>query len=339
MAATMREVAEAAGVSVSSVSRVFAAPHTVGGVTRDKVMAVARDMNYRPNQVARSLATGQTKSLALIVPDVANPFFAALVKSVQNRAHHRGRIVVIGDTDEQPRDEYELATALATRVDGLLLVSSHMSAEQLGEVLSAVPTVLLNSEPGESPSVLATSSDGMRQAVEHLYALGHRSCAYVNGPPQSWSNGHRRTALVEACQRLHMDLVEFGPYQPKFASGVASADLVQASGVTAVIAHNDMIALGLLSRFAQQGVAVPGDISVIGVDDTPLAATTIPPLTTVRVPLGEMGIRAVDLLLDVLDAPKIKQPIIYLPASLTVRGSTGRVSIENRYHLQDAVMS
>ena len=327
--ANIAEVAAAAGVSTSTVSRAFVAPHSVRVDTRERVLTVARRLGYTPNRVARSLAMGKTGSLGLIVPDVANPFFAMILKAVQARARRKEYTIFLVDTDEHPADEYELAVALTAQVDGLLLVSSRMPDERVREVIARTPTILVNRRIEGVPGVLVPSTDGMTQAVQHLHALGHRTCCYVSASHTSWSNAQRVAAVRTAGATLGMELIELGPFEPRFDAGVRAADLVPASGATAVIAHNDMVALGTMARFAQRGIAVPDDVSVVGVDDTLLATAADPPLTSVRIPLEEIGTRAVDLLLDALGGHRDAPPaVVEMPTALMVRASTGPVKVE-----------
>lgn len=333
MAVTIGEVAAAAGVSTSTVSRCFATPDLVRADTRQRVLGIAANLGYTPSHIARSLAVGRTRSIAVIVPDIANLFFARIVKAVQLMARAKGYAVFLADTDERARDEYELAVTMGKQVDGLLLVSPRMSQEQLREITGRVPTVLVNRPLPGSPSVLAPSTEGMWQAVQHLHALGHRHCAHVAGARNSWSSGRRGEAVRSACDEFGMRLTDFGPHQPFFSSGVRTADLVIASGATAVIAHNDMVALGLVSRLSERRVRVPEHISVIGSDDTLLARAANPPLTSVRIPLEEVGTRAAGLLLDLLargDEPAGAEQMgsgyaeeVAVETELIVRQSTG----------------
>ncbi|WP_018531643.1 MULTISPECIES: LacI family DNA-binding transcriptional regulator [unclassified Streptomyces] len=318
------DVAARAGVSPSTVSRCFATPHQVRPETRARVLAVAEQLGYRPNRIARSLAQGRTHTLGLIVPDIANPFFAVITKAVQSRARRKDYAVFLADTDEHPDDEYELAHTLAGQVDGLLLVSPRMTGDHLAEIVHRVPSVLVNRDAAGIPSVTAPSDDGLRQAVAHLHALGHRHLALILGARNSWSSEQRGHAVRFAAEQLSLKVTEFGPHEPKFHTGTQVADLALAAGATAVIAHNDLMALGVLSRLADRGVRVPDDVSVVGADDTLLATTSTPALTSVRIPLNALGERAVDLMLHRLANPDTKTPHrTVLESELIVRRSTG----------------
>ncbi|MFF1359572.1 LacI family DNA-binding transcriptional regulator [Streptomyces sp. NPDC058297] len=319
------DVAAQAGVSPSTVSRCFASPYQVRPETRARVLVAAERLGYRPSRIARSLALGRTGTLGLIVPDIANPFFAVIAKAVQARARRKDYAVFLADTDEHPDDEYELALTLARQVDGLLLVSPRMDEDRLAEVVRQVPSVAVNRSVPGVPSVVAPSEDGLRQAVAHLHALGHRHLALILGARNSWSSERRGHAVRQAAEQLELKVTEFGPHEPKFHTGAQVADLALAAGATAVVAHNDLMALGVLARLAERGVRVPDDVSLVGADDTLLATAATPALTSVRIPLATLGERAVDLMLRRLDDPDSTPHQSVLTSELIVRRSTGPV--------------
>lgn len=184
--------------------------------------------------------------------------------------------------------------------------------------------VLVNRRCGDIPAVAADNHDGMRQVYAHLRALGHRRVGYVGGPTRSWSNDQRVAALrALAAQHSDTDLVDLGCFAPYVSGGIAVGDLVVASGATAVVAFNDMVALELLDRLRSRGCRVPHDISVVGVDDIVVASLTSPPLTTVRLPVVESGRAGVDLLLSIVQERAAPPSPHLLEAHLVVRGSTG----------------
>jgi len=324
MAPTIRHVAELARVSPSTVSRALASPELVNVETRQRVRAAADKLGYRPNRAARGLITGRTGNLGMIVPDLSNPFFAAVAKGVQARARERDHAVFIADTDEETDAEADLVLALSKQVDGIVLCSPRMLDGDLGQIAVQSKLVLLNRRFGDCPSISVDNSDGMRQAIAHLVALGHRSIAYVGGPRTSWSNAERSSGLREAAAAAGIDLVEVGHFRPQFGGGVAAADIVVASGATAVIAYNDVVAIGLLSRLGARGIAVPRDLSVVGCDDIAMSMMSHPALTTVSVPQQSAGRAAVELLLAVLEnEERVGSRQRELPTQLVVRASSG----------------
>ncbi|MFC8598003.1 LacI family DNA-binding transcriptional regulator [Isoptericola sp. NPDC057191] len=317
---TLRDVARAAGVSLATASRALSdAPH-VSPANREQVALAAASLGYRPHPAARALTTGSTGTLGLVVPDLANPFFAAVAKGVQARAHETGRDVLVADTDEDVTAEPDIITRLGDRVDGLVLCSPRLPAEALGALLAAPAAdgrvALVNRETPFAPSVSFDLSDGVRQAVDHLRALGHTTVAYVGGPAGSWSDGERRQALAEVA------VVDLGSFRPTHGGGVQAADLALAAGATAVLCFNDLVALGVLARLHARGVATPADVSVVGFDDVPAASLVTPALTTVAVPLARAGREAVDLLAGAARGGDVVPERRRLPVELVVRAST-----------------
>ena len=278
---TIRDVAARAGVSPATVSRVFTQPDAVAPDTRRRVLDAAEELRYTPNPVARSLARRRTGNLGIVVPDIANSFSAVVIKAVQQEARRAEYALFVAASDELPDDEERWARALAPQVDGLLLASPQSPDAVLHDLAATVPLVVTNRLLDGVPAVLTESAPATGHAVEHLHALGHRELAYLAGP-DGYSNSRRVAGLHAACARLGIDPVLLGPFPARFSSGVRAADLVLAAGATAVIAFNDDIAAGLLTRFADRGVRVPDDISIVGHDDTALAEMVTPRLTTVR---------------------------------------------------------
>jgi len=319
---TIRTVAALAGVSPSTVSRAFAQPDIVAPEARQRVLAAAEELGYRPSPVARSLARGRTGNLGLLVPDIANPFFPPLVKAVQQAAHRHDLALFIADSDEQVEEEIGLARAMAKQVDGLVLASPRADDRRLHQVRQLTPVVVVSRDVPGVPAVLTPPDEGLRQAVEHLAALGHRSVVYLAGPAESYADVERRHALDQACRAHRLSLTVLGPFQPRFEAGLRSADLVLAQQATAAVAYNDQIALGLMSRLAERGRVVGRDVSVVGIDDTWIGSVATPALTTVRVPAAAAGTAAVRLLLDGR-AGADPDTRVELATELVVRASTG----------------
>lgn len=325
MSVTLADIARATGLSPSTVSRALSDPDKVNAHTRQRVRQVARELGYVTNQVARSLSSGQTDLIGLIVPDIANPFFPPIIKAVQARANIRGKTVLIADVDEHPADEIRRAQVMRKRVDGLIVVSPRTPEDRLGELAALTPIVFVNREVPDAANVLIDDGEGMHSAVEHLAALGHTKIGYLNGPRRSWSNSQRQSAVRKAGADIGVELVEFGPFEPQIQAGVQAADLVAAAKITAVIAYDDMIALGLMTRFHERGLRVGHDVSVIGVDDSPMSSMAYPTLTSIHVPGVEAGAAAVDMILDLIEAPDTEPTVLQLETRLIVRSSTSPV--------------
>ncbi|MFF0340508.1 LacI family DNA-binding transcriptional regulator [Kribbella sp. NPDC004875] len=324
MAATIRDVARLAGVSPSTVSRALSLPGMVNAATRARVAAAVEQLGYEPNRAARGLITGRTGTIGLVVPDLANPFFASLTKGVQARARRHDVAVFVADTDEDPTAEAGLVRALSKQVDGVVLCSPRASDEELAAIAQDTTVVLVNRAAAGMPGVTYDNEDGMRQAVAHLVALGHRRIAWVGGPATSWSTQHRGLGLRNAVEELRAELAPVGNFAPTYEGGMAAADQVVATGATAVVSYNDLVAIGLLARLHGRGISVPGDLSVVGVDDIAMSRMARPALTTVRLPKQEAGRIAVELLLTMLDEPDTAVGAQgKLHGELIVRESTG----------------
>ncbi|TFB68201.1 LacI family transcriptional regulator [Cryobacterium glaciale] len=324
MVVTIRDVAQIAGVSISTVSRALASPDKVSAVTRVLVEDTARTMGYRANRAARGLVTGRTTSIGLVVPDLENPFFGSICKGVQARARSAGYSVFIADTDEDPSLEDEAVRNLTKQVDGVIICSARSTDAALQQAAGDGPLVLVNRALPGVPSITFDNGGGARVVMRHLIALGHRRIAYVAGPVTSWSNRERTLALQAfAAESDHVDLIELGNFPPVFSGGMQAADLAVASGATAIVAFNDLVAVGVIERLRQRGLQVPADLSVTGFDNVPVSTLVWPNLTTVDFPRIQMGRASVDALLDtVLHRTSIRPAITQIPVELVVRQST-----------------
>ena len=317
MAATLTDVAKLAGVSLATASRAFSDPGRLAAETRQKVIAAADALGYETPTVA----TG-TRTFAVIVPDVSNAVFAALIKSVQERAWPGRHRMLLADTGESPEREREHLASLAGSVDGIIVCSPRLGSEELRKLAGQTPLVVINGEAAGAARVLMDAGEGLRQAVEHLSALGHRSLAYVPGPASSWANGQRLAAVTRLCEEWGAELVTVGNQNATVDGGLAAAAAVVASGATAVIAYNDLVAVGLLAGARTLGYHCPEDLSVVGIDDLDIAAAAEPGLTSVRVAIDRGGALGLDLLLEQMAGKSRTTESVHLSSQLIVRGST-----------------
>lgn len=298
-AATISDVASAAGVSRATVSRVMNGSRVDPDLTK-RVRAAATSLNYRPSATARSLSLGRTQAVGIVVPDLTNPMFQAVLRSVTAGADRARYSVVVAETAGRDEREREIALATRARCDALVLVSPRMDGAQLTAlVASLAPVVLVNRPlPGNVhvPNIGLDFAAAMLEVLTHLVGLGHRRIVFLSGPSASASNAARLAGLESA--RAAFPGVEFLvlPGGVTLAEGHARAGAVVASEATAVAAFNDLVAFGLLAGLAEAGVDVPGQISVVGFDDIELARYAVPPLTTVRVRYDEIGALAWDRL-------------------------------------------
>jgi LacI family transcriptional regulator len=293
---------------------------TVAPELASRVRAAAAALNYEPSLVARSLSLGRTSTVALMVPDLANPMFQDVLKGLSQAAGGTGYRLLVTESDEDVDVEADLAVEARRRCDGLVLASPRLPEDRLRELLDRLfPVVLLNRElPGsEVPSLSVDYAAGIRAIVEHLRDLGHEHLVYLAGPPASTANRERLAALRAYAPRLTE--LSCGA---TFEHGHGAARAVLATGATAVVAFNDMVAFGALSALHELGVAVPGQLSIAGFDDIPFARYTTPTLTTASIPRNELGRQAWDRLWSLMSTGSTGHSVRFQPR-LVVRSSTG----------------
>lgn len=322
---TIYDVASAAGVATSTVSRAFSTPNRVSARTREHVLAVAAELGYRPNPHARALLSGRHNTVAMVVSDITNPHYFELIRGAEMRAKASDHTLVLVNAEESPRIEYDQIQRLVSSVDGFVLAASRLLDENLERIAAQRPIVLMNRELPGLPSVVLDHVQGCRQMVEHLASLGHRHLIYLAGPRNSWMAKTRWSALRSAADDLGLRAQRIGPFTPKVSQGGAAADGALHAEATAIVAHNDLLAIGVLQRLAQRSVRVPEDISVVGFDNIFAADLCTPSLTTLGGPHAEVGRAAVEILLDATGPVRARStaPQIALPTELVLRNSTG----------------
>lgn len=324
-AATITDVARLAGVATSTVSRALSQPGRVSVATTQRIEDAVRTLSYVPSSQARSLTSGRTDTVALIVPDIANPFYFDLIRGAQRQLRASGYTQVLVDTEESEEIEADTIDAMRKSADGVILVASRLSGEALSEAAARQPLITINRDLPDVPSVIIDTPDGVRQALTHLQSLGHRRIAYIAGPAGSWSSSRRWAALTDAAQTAGVEVSLIGPWAPTAAAGAAAADAATTSDVTACIVFNDLLAIGMLTRFAERGIRVPEDLSVVGNDDIFGSDFCYPPLTTVAAPIEEAGRAAVTMLLNQLTSQSRPRLRTVLPTHLRIRQSSGPV--------------
>ena len=322
-APTIGDVAKAAGVSRATVSRAFSRPDMLSGETVAHVRHIAGQLSYQPNPAARALSTGRHGNVAIVVPDINNPFFPPLLRAAQAAADAAGYSVFLGDSYEDPARELRLVNKLVMQVEGFILASSRMQNKKVLELSQRLPVVLINRDIPGLPRALIDPVAGVSAAVAHLSQLGHKSLVYVSGPEASWSNQQRRQAIERAVakHRLRLKCVPGG--HPSFDAGREVAGKILAlKKITAVITFDDSVACGLLAGLAGKRTVVPRDLSVIGCDDV-LGGSTYPALTSISARCDEAGRMAADLLLTALRTGKSSDIRCTLDTWLVTRGTTG----------------
>jgi LacI family transcriptional regulator len=328
---TIADVAREAGVSMMTVSRVINNKGPVSAATRQQVQEVIDRLNYRPSGIAHSLATKQTGTLGLIIPDVSNPFFADVARGAEHIAYAEGYNIFLCNTEEDPQRELAVMASLEEkRVDGVVVIS-RLQSEQLSDALQYLPTaVVINRESRKNglPVVGTVRLDdvsGGELAVRHLISRGHRRIGFLAGPVTSFSGQARTKGYQQALQAAGISFDPAWKYHcsPTVEGGQAAARelILTHPEITALFCFNDLVAVGALQACAELGRPVPNHMAVVGYDDVPLAALVTPSLTTCRAPRYELGAEAVRLLLkQIREEAKTGQEII-LQTRLVIRSS------------------
>jgi LacI family transcriptional regulator len=327
----MADVAREVGVSIMTVSRVVNNKGEVSDLTRRRVLAAIETLGYRPSMIARGLATRHTGTLGLVVPDVANPFFAEVARGVEQIAYAQGYNVFLCNTDEDAARELDVLGSLEEkRVDGIVLCSSRLDSADLQLVLEAYPAVALvnrqvNGSEYPVAAVLVDDVMGGRIATEHLLSRGHRAIGFLSGPGGSQSGRGRLQGYRDTLNSAGVtpDPAWVQNCAPVAAAGLAAVTtlLEHAPELTAVLAYNDLVAVGVLRACEDSGRRVPDDIAVVGFDDIPLAELVNPALTTCRIQRFELGATAVELLISQIRGELTTARRVVLEPQLIVRSS------------------
>ena len=319
--ATIYDIAELAGVNPSTVSRALTKPGRVSAQTERRVRDAARTLRYRVNPMARALPTGRSQMLGVIVADITNPMFSPVVRGAEDAARTAGYMLVLAESCESGELEIETTERVAPSVDGLILVASRLTDEQIRSLAGQYPLAVINRQVEGVVCVTPDIEPGIQQALDHLRACGHRSIAYLSGPTTSWMSLARWESLLSLAVERGLNIVEIGPGRPTLEGGRETLTRVRAAGVTGVLAYNDLMAIGLLHAAQGAGLSVPDDLSIIGFDDIFGSDFTTPTLSTVRAPLhlaGECSVRR--LLAHTDDEGTPEQP---LATEFVRRGSSG----------------
>ncbi|MET3923361.1 LacI family DNA-binding transcriptional regulator [Arthrobacter sp. UYEF20] len=323
--ATIYDVARVAGVNPSTVSRALSKPGRVSVKTQKLIENAASELNYHVNPFARALPTGRTSTLGLIVADITNPTFFGVIRGAESTVTARDYTLMLAESSESPETELTAARRMMTTVDGLILASPRMDDENIRALAKGKPVVVINREVEGVPCVVPDVNTGIAEAIRSLAANGHRRIAYVAGPPESWMSRRRWEGVQTACEWSRLEAVRLESSRPTVSGGREVARGVLASGATAVLTYNDLLAIGLMQELQAAAVVVPDRISIVGFDDIFGADFTTPPLTTVRSPMTECGTEAASLLLDALQGIEHPTALLRVETELVLRGSSGRL--------------
>lgn len=323
---TIYDVAKVAGVAPSTVSRAFSRPGRVNAETSRRIYEVAEELGYRSQSPAR-LDTGKvSKILAFVISDINNPFLTHIMRGFQQEASQQGYTTLLIDSQESDSAERSSIEKIIHLVDGVVLTSSRMSDSTISQIVKVKPVIAINREVRGVPSILPDTDRGVRQAVELIASHHHKRLLYLAGPESSWADGVRWRALAESCDELAITLKRIGPYPPSLMGGITASRVWIRQQSSAVMAYNDLLAIGFMKAVQNAGFNVPGDVSVIGMDNTITTALTTPTLTTVAAPPNMLGVRAARTLIYQLRNRSKQQPkTVTVPMNVFLRESVGPV--------------
>ena len=327
---SVKDVAARSGVSFQTTAKVLNGKGSVSEATRARILRAAGDLGYVPNLQARSLVMQSTRAVGLIASDFSDHNLSRFIVGAEREARRQGYAVIMTSIEEGSGGEYALPALMERRVDGILLAAPQMEVDHAAAraLEGTVPVVSLHHVPGGGVATVGSDHEltGLL-ATRHLIEKGHRVIATVVGErarrvTQSRLRGYRQ-ALEEAGLPFDVKLVEEGNWEIGDAHAATATLLKRRPDITAIFAQNDTMAIGVLSALRDSGKRVPEDCAVVGCDDIDMAAYTVPPLTTIRVPFYETGAEAMRLLLGMIASGTIAPQKVLLPVRLIVRASSG----------------
>ena len=333
---TIRDVAERVGVHPSTVSRVLN-PATRGRITPeivDKVTEAATDLGYRPNQSAQGLRTNRTRTIGVLIPDITNPLFPPIIRGIEDGLGADGYTAILGNTDNIAAREIEaISTLRARQIDGLILATARRDDPIVAECIAdGLPLVLVNrtADADGVSSIVSDNALGIALAVRHLKSLGHTRIAHIAGPRSLSTGESRRRSFIDIMKAEGLEepdglIAETTAFSEDEGLRAAAALIAGAATFTAIVAANDLIALGAYEAIANADLTCPGVVSVTGFNDMPFVDRLTPPLTTIRIPHYELGREAARRLIELIGNPKSPARATTLRPELIVRGSTAAV--------------
>lgn len=331
---TLADVALEAGVSPQTVSRAINDKGEISSDTKERILEIAQRLGFRPNNIARSLVKQQTTTLGIVIPDITNPFFSEIVRGVEDCARAHSYNVFLCNTDEVPEHEVSsLDSLIEKQVDGMILCSSRLEEDELISKLNEFSfAILINREVQLDQDnigiLIFDDTMGAQRAVDYLVEQGHRQIAFLSGPKVSRS-GHNRlegyySSLAKNDIQVNMELIL--PCEPGIEGGQYSGQMLlqEHPEVTAILCYNDLVAIGALQAGLAAGRKVPEDLSIIGCDDIPMASLIRPSLTTLHMPIREVGCSAMQMLIDLIEGNHTDELHMVFPADLVIRESTSK---------------
>lgn len=332
MKATIKEVAEKAGVSIATVSRVFNNSSVVVEETKQRILLAAEELRYAPNHVARSLSTRKTESIGMVLPDLHGEFFSEVIRGVDERIQTENYHLVVSCSHNKKNEIQAALQTMRGRVDGLIVMSPHIDAKTLNANLPfSLPVVLLNCsvEDSSRDAITIDNAGGARAIVRHLLQHGHTRIAIIKGPDNNIDSIHRYQGFQRALEEVKIihdtDLEFTGDFTEEAGRKAVKQWLMLKNRPTAIFASNDTMAIGAISMLQENGILIPDEIAIAGFDDIPISRYIHPKLTTVQISINSMGIQAAEILLHAIhnsENHQTQQKIV--PTQIVVRESCGK---------------
>jgi LacI family repressor for deo operon, udp, cdd, tsx, nupC, and nupG len=328
--ATMKDVAEMAGVSTATVSRALMNPEKVSAPTRQKVEQAVLAVGYSPHALARNIKRNESRTILVIVPDICDPFFADVIQGIERTAAENGYLVLIGDCAQQNQQEKTFINLIITKqIDGMLLLGSNLPFDASKEEQRNLPPMVMANEFApelELPTVHIDNLTAAFEAVNYLQQLGHQRIACVAGPEKMPLCQYRLQGYIQALRRNNVAVdsqyITRGDFTYDAGAQALTTLMALPSPPTAIFCHSDVMAIGVLSQAKKMGLRIPQDLSIIGFDDIKLCQYCDPPLTTVAQPRLQIGQQAMLLLLEQLQGHSVQSGSRLLESELIIRGST-----------------
>jgi LacI family transcriptional regulator len=332
---TIKDISREAGVSIASVSRVLNGDYgNVSEDTKNKILRIAKEMNYRPNRLARGLVMNRTNIIGLIVPDIVNPYFAELAKGIENRADTYGYKLILCNTDENLEKEASyIDVLLEYNVDGVLITGNEKSmGNSILELKNCdIPLVSIDKDLGdEAYNVYVGNLEGSYIAAEYLIKNGHRKIAFIGGEGIPGSRNLRLEGYLKALKEYDIpvdnNLIKVGTYQMETGYQYTNLLLEKGLDFSAVVCGNDLIAFGVLTAVKDKGLKVPENISIVGYDDIYITTMTEPKLTTIKQPLSEISSYATEVLVKLIKKQPVEEKNKCFIPHLVVRNSVKNIN-------------
>ena len=326
---TIKDVAKRARVSIATVSRVVnESPHSVSQATRERVLEAIKALDYRPNALAQGLIMKRSMTVGIIIPDISNPYYAEIVRGIQDIADEAGYAVMLQNTDRRKERIIKCIQLLRDkRADGIIfsggIIHGYETLSTLRELAQRV--VVIGRHEVDFPAVRVDNIVGATQAVQHLIDLGHQRIGFISGSRTSTTSNDRlrgyKNALAQHGIPYEKHLVGQGNLTPESGNLEAKTLLEREDRPTAIFATNDLMAYGAINAAKEQGLNVPEDLAVVGFDNIPLSSYFEPPLTTVGIPMYELGVASMQMLIDLICKNSFEHLKIF-KTKLIIRDST-----------------